>query len=79
MAVSRSRRARVPLDWLYPSGTSIAASRSKPISTSSRSVIGRTPLSLMSNSTRFSQVDCIRSISKFGILMPASRLCILCA
>src|SRR6476469_1341683 len=37
--------------------------------TSSRRVSGRTPLSLMSNSTRFSHVDCMRSISNVGIFI----------
>ena len=43
------------------------ASRSSPIAASSRSVTGRTPLSLMSISTTFSHVDCMRSISNCGI------------
>src|SRR6202012_3521311 len=45
------------------------ASMSKPSSCSSRSVTGRTPLSLMSISTTFSHVDCIRSISNFSIFI----------
>src|SRR3954471_16107997 len=61
----------VPFDWLYPSGMSRIASRSSPISPSSRSETGRTPLSLMSISTTFSHVDCIRSISNCGILKQA--------
>src|SRR5437588_12156666 len=47
------------------------ASRSSPIAASSRSVIGRTPLSLMSISTAFSHVDCMRSISNCGIFKNA--------
>src|SRR5512136_906028 len=47
----------------------MAPSRSKPMACSSRRVTGRTPLSLMSYSTRFSHVDCIRSISNIGIFI----------
>src|SRR3954451_15788831 len=43
------------------------ASRSRPMSPNSRRETGRTPLSLISNSTTFSHVDCIRSISNCGI------------
>src|SRR5579862_8425600 len=44
-------------------------SRSSPISAISRRLTGRTPLSLRSISTRFSHVDCIRSISNFSIFI----------
>src|SRR3954466_4493994 len=47
------------------------ASRSSPIAASSRSVTGRMPLSLMSVSTTFSHVDCMRSISNCGIFNDA--------
>src|SRR5687768_242091 len=40
------------------------------MSTSSRNVSGRTPLSLMSYSTRFSHVDCIRSMSNSSMATP---------
>src|SRR5579863_8344773 len=69
MAASFSRSGMVPLDWLYPSGISRMASRSSPICESSRRLTGRIPLSLMSISTRFSHVDCIRSISNFSIFI----------
>src|SRR5579872_6506378 len=45
------------------------ASRSSPMSPSSRRLTGRIPLSLRSISTRFSHVDCIRSISNFSIFI----------
>src|ERR1035438_8233285 len=44
-------------------------SRSSPISPSSRRLTGRTPLSLISSSTTFSHVDCIRSISNGSIFI----------
>src|ERR1017187_8397613 len=46
---------------------------SRPISANSRSETGRTPLSLRSISTRFSQVDCMRSISKGSIFTVTFR------
>ena len=45
----------------------------EPHLASSRKLTGRTPLSLMSNSTRFSQVDCMRSISNGSIFKVPSR------
>src|SRR5215469_7293720 len=44
-------------------------SRSRPISPISPRLTGRTPLSLISISTTFSHVDCMRSISNFSILI----------
>src|ERR1017187_2165080 len=51
-------------------------SRSSPIPARSRRVTGRMPLSLRSISTRFSHVDCIRSISNGAIFKvpPGNRI-----
>ena len=67
--------------WCRWTGCSPAAcrgwpSRSSPISPSSRRVTGRTPLSLMSISTRFSHVDCIRSISNWFDLQSAPQVAV---
>src|SRR5262249_23247311 len=62
------RRASVPFDWMYTSRWRSTSSAS-PGTSSSSTDIGWTPLSERLWATRFSHLDCIRSISKGSSLM----------